>query len=410
MRKTTPPLTAAIYGALLALVIAYALSYVATRYGLGPLGLPDGTPMRGPAVFARSGVNLCAMHCVPLRTGEVRDVATSMPISVHVTLPLTVWSIIPALALLIGGYASAKSREQKGRWGTALPALLGGVVYAGLLAAFSHWFSAHITSSALPSIEGAEFNPPGVSFQVNPLRVFWFAGGFGLLFSYMGALLALRGRREYGPGKWWVCAKSTIGVAIVVQLIIAASAGTWFQYKGVGRNSAAPGKVYEMLPAVSGVVYGAMYGAKVEAAASGAGAAAESASAAFQFRASLYRGVEQQGRVSRFSKGIYVMLIIPAAAIFLAGFLAVRWGSRDGSVPTALRILVLQVAWLAALMRVCRVGWGMETGSGPLRNNFELFAGLVYDPLMIYCGIITLFLALVGAQIAGTRSRGWDGL
>ena len=93
--KTTNSILAAVYGAVIALVVAFACSYLLAHLNLGIITAQGDASQPGPAALSRAGIDLYAMHHVTLVGSGVvtTDIGATEHIASYVTLPLTVWAL-----------------------------------------------------------------------------------------------------------------------------------------------------------------------------------------------------------------------------------------------------------------------------------------------------------------------------
>ena len=414
--KTTNSILAAVYGAVIALVVAFACSYLLAHLNLGIITAQGDASQPGPAALSRAGIDLYAMHHVTLVGSGVvtTDIGATEHIASYVTLPLTIWSIVPILALVLGGYVASKVRAGSGRWRMVIPAVVGGILYAAVLAALSQVLSARVSASALPAIDGWSFDPPDILLRPSARSTLISAGLFGVVFTYLGALIPLRGRRENGPGRWWTCGKAAVVSAISVQLLVAGALEVYFLKNPPEQEPGAPAgsRLAEMLPTAVGIGYMLIYGSTLEAAVVSEGPGMESPLRPLASKVNLYRGIvhddDQEQSRGPLNPYVYIFLAIPAAAILISGALAVRWGSRDGSIPTAARITIVHSAYLAFLTTLCGIGWGLQTRVGELHSDFTLVVAPRYDTLMLLSVPAVFIIAFVGAYLAGRRRTAID--
>ena len=408
---TANPILAAVYGALVALVAGYACSYLLVHLGLGIITAPENASAAGPAALSRAGLSLYAMHHVTLiGSGEVpSDVGGTEHIFAYVSLPLTVWAIVPAFALMLGGCAAAKARAGSGRWSMVAPAVLGGVLYAVVLALLSRVFHAGVSASALPAVGGSSFDPPDILFRPSARSTLIFATLFGTVFTYLGALIPLRGLHENRSGRWWTCGKALVVAAIAVQLLVAGALEAYFLKNPPAQDANAPAgsRFAEMLPTAVGIGYTLIYGSTLKAAVESEAPGMETQYRPLSSKVSLYTGMIRNDDQEQFRKPlawyIYILLVIPAVAILVSGGLAVRWGSIDGAIPTAARIAIIHSAYLAFLMALCGIGWGSQTRMGEMQSKFAVSIAPQYDSIMLLSVPVVFILAFVGAYLAGRR-------
>lgn len=368
--RSASPISAAVYCALLALVVGYGLSYLLTVFGLGIVSAPAGSPRHGPTVLRHAGLNLYAAQRVTLAGEGVTATASGGgSVRAQVTLPLTVWVLVPVAAIAFAGFMSARSRAGRGRAGMIGPAAAGGMLYAVALALLSPHAEARISSSVLPTVDAVSFNPPDILFSPHAFSTLALGAVFGVVFAYLGALIAVRGEPfEEGRGRWWVCGKSSIGAALAMQLLIASALLVWFVHSPVSEQGDGPTicRFAEMLPTAAGTGYALVHGASLIA-------GMESAYSGGRPMRPLYAQVNLYGGVVRqddrettrrpISPYVYILSLLAAVAVMVSGRLAVGWGSRDGSLPTGARIAIVHTAYLAWVVWLCRVGWsGAEAG------------------------------------------------
>ena len=224
-------------------------------------------------------------------------------------------------------------------------------------------------------------------------------GIFAVISTYLGAILALRLSPEPSiAGKWWSCAKAVFATGLIVQLLVAATGLVLFaRSEGVEEETQA--KFIQILPTVAGVGYALVHGAELSYEAT----PTAMPSAGYAGSIQLYRGSEAErgGETSRRQLGGYVWIaaVLAGFVAFAAGRLAVKWGSRDGSLPTAVRIVILQAAYMAVILWSCGLGWGIA-------GQFRALVQLRYDAAMLIVAFGVLVLALFGAHWANRRYVG----
>ncbi|MCE5314658.1 MAG: hypothetical protein ABFD49_10320 [Armatimonadota bacterium] len=398
---------AAIYGTIVALVVGYGLCFLLIGMGIANVTSPGTSLKYGADAFARAGLNLCAIqHALLVGAGGVGGAK----VSAQVLLPLTVWAFIPAFALFVSGYASGRLRSGASRFGVIFAALLGTVFYAAILAGLSRWFSAPIDSGALPSAGGFEFAPPSFDLHPRPLSTFIAAGLFGVIFAYIGShFAACRVGRGSVFSRWWVCGKSIVPFAIIIQLMIAVAAQMWLISKTGPRNPEGPAGrgIVELQPSVAGIAYGLINGATLRASVESdmglGGAEKRPVSASLN----LYKGMKiryrGEDKVKTFPGFVYAGAALIALLALGSGALAVRWGSRDGSLPTAIRIVIVYAAYLWFTMFVCAVAWKSIVTTGHFSAASSVSIGLHYDTTMLATCFGVFVMAFIGAYLTNRR-------
>ena len=394
------PIIAAMYGAIVALAIAYGLFFFLLRIGIANATSPGVAMDYGSPAFARAGLNLCAsQHAQLVGSGKVSGATeAAAKAKAKVVLPLNAWAIIPVAALFVSGYAAGKLRSGAGRYGIIVPALLGAIIYAGVLAALSRLFAAPIESAALPSAGGVEFAPPDFPFHPVPLSVFYTASFWGIAFTYIGSHCAAgEAARREGVGRWWICGKSIIPFAIVLQLLFAIASQAWLISKTGPENPEGPAGrgIVKFQPTIAGIAYGLINGADLQGALMAVGLGKEEKILAADVN--LYKGITIYDRGQETTRSLPSVKFIGAGIMaFLAlmsGALAIRWGSRDGSLPTALRIGVIHAFYLWMVMSLCSLSFQSTEAAS------RLFVKLVYEPTMLISFAGVFAAAFVGAYI-----------
>lgn len=407
INRPTNWLLAALYGAVIAIVIAFGASYLLTHIGLGVVSFAEGQSIQGPEVLKLSALNLYAVqHVTLVGSGKVVDPLGAGFVSAHITLPLTVWIIIPAIGLMIGGYAAARLRAGSRR-NMVVPAVAGSILYAAILAAASTLARVKVGSFLLPEIEGFGANPPPIIFRPDLASTICYATGFGILFLYLGALVAVREQgRERTPGRWWACAKSAVIVALVIQLLVTVAAVVLI----ARREDSQPVTMstIEILPTVSGIAYGLLYGGEINASVLSQLQEKAEPQIVLDYRANLYRGVSSttDGEDKRRPMSLSVIVTgftIAVLVAFLSGWFAVRWGSTDGSIPTAFRLIIVHSLYLLSLMFLCRLVLMISNKSEAFTASSVTSAGLTFSWVMIPGLLIYFFISLFGAYVAHRR-------
>lgn len=413
--KPLNPILAGIYGAIVALGCAYALSYVFAHFGLGVLRASEAgqatLASHNSEVFGRAALNLyAAQHVTLFGRGDIASsVGDAFPVRLFasLTLPITVWTIIPVFALLLAGYVTALSRRNTGRWGMLLPAMSAGLLYALTLAALSGVARAKIGSFVMPEIGGFSANPPPLTFRPEGTSVLAFVCGFGLLFTYLGGLIAVRSNeRGSEPGKWWASAKAAVLAALVVQVLMLVTVGVLLASGSRRADDRVEGeRIVEMIPSTVGVAYLMANGATLQADLESRVRSEQPTRKTFGARISLYKGIvkEERGKISK--KPVPLQATIPVAVLaalgfVLAGWLAVRWGARGGSLPTAGRIAIIHTPYLIVLAVLCSM---KLVQSDPLTVTTITVRPMV-DLLWIFYSFAAVFvLSMVGAHLANRR-------
>lgn len=405
-------LFSAVYGAVLALLLGFGFFYVLGHLDVSNITSPGQKLERGFTGVYRAMLNLYAAHHATLAgSGRITGELGTERVSAIITLPITIWAVLPAIALIISGYVAGSLRSGSGRLGTLAPSVFGGALYAALLGALTGVVHAKLSPSVLPSFKGTEFNPPSFAFHAAPLSAILLTGLFGIVFTYLGGALALRKwSRSNIPDRWWICAKAAIIPAIVIQVIIMSAAGIYLlsRIDIASDESTSAIRLMEMLPAAGGIGYSLVYGADmlgdVESRMMG------QSMHPISMKLNLYEGIRRNDGEHRTNKSVsgyaYILSALAAIAAVVSGRIAARWGSQDGSLPTAGRIAFIHILYLLVTMWLSWVGWHSAQGS----VASKVFLGPRIDWLMVLSFIGVFVFSGIGAHFSkrcyvGPRSR-----
>ena len=408
-RKPANSILAALYGAILAVVICFAISYLGVLTGWVNPTLVH--PQRGPGTtaLARSALNVYVMQHVTI-SGRGHDSGDPPPFTSFedsVKLPLTIWFAIPALAVFIGGLVTGLLRRGSGVAGAVLPAILGGVIYALILTLVSRWAHASIDWTVIPAIGGVSFNPHEIDrLYPNTVSALAYTGLFGVLFSYLGGMMACRKERVGGQrGVWWGPVKAVFWVGLIFQLVLM-SGFAWWLFNRAPRDllgETRPGQLVPFAPTISGLAYAGINGltltGSLEPPAETQGAMRETVNVYFGMASA---GLDKQpGTIPVIVK--LIAAVVAAICAFLIGLLAFVWGPRDGAFRAAFRCTAVMALYLAVIDRLCRFGWGSwEEWVGKLRFLVHTQPGWIEA----IAAIGFLIFALIGASIAGLFCKG----
>ncbi len=406
--KPLNPILAALNGAVVALLVCFALAYIGVLTGFANPTSPAGPRESLFAAFPRAALNVYAMHHVTLSgSGEVSDVLLgNHRVSDTITLPLTVWFVIPAIAIFIGGYAAGAGRRGSGTAGVVLPAMLAGIIYAGLLAGIAGMVHATLDPSAIPAVGDVSFNPHDIALSPDRLSALLFTGLFGLFYAYLGAMISCRKERiQDERGVWWGCVKAVIWISAVIQLVMILGFGLWLfrtapqeQFQGGQRL-----QFFWMAPTVSGIGYTVVHGLTLTGGLSSEPRVGEPLGG----KASLYTGTAVAGMPEqpkplpdKIRLGAAPALV--AICAFFIGMLAFVWGTRDGAFPAAFRSTLILAALVAATAVLCGFGWmGREPGA-VVRFTLRLLP----DWPVALAAIGFMVFAFIGASFAGLFCKG----
>ena len=394
---------AAAVAVILALIVGYSFTLLLTHFGFGIITSPERAP-RWPGTLQRAALSYYASQHVMLEgSGKVDDVfGETANVSAAITLPLTVWALVPALGLLLGGFVAGRMRRECGRFSMVAPALIGAAVYGASLAALTPWVRAILDKSTLPAVKGVEFSPPQILFSPSQNSTLVFASIFGFLFLYLGAVLTVKVALGDGfRAKWWNCAKGVLFTVLPLQILLATGLMVWY-FTSVPRKDAPGLRFAQMLPSVSGIAYLAAFGADIEA---GVETIASNGNKAYplQVSANSYNGITRQDISSKSNKPVPAAVLafvgLIAFVVMLSGWLAVRLGSQDGSLPTALRVTIIYGLYLVLLMLFCNIKLSVSDSF----STSIVSLSATYAPTMLYSLGGALVLSFISAFAAGRK-------
>lgn len=394
--EAASPITAAIYCALVALVVSLLLSYLFGRLGLGVVSADYA--WNSPRALHLAGLNVYASQHVPL-IGYGVPPGDASPIRASVTFPLTLWAILPFFSLVLGGYLSGRTRLALGRWAMVVPAVFGGLLYTAAMVGIAQFVSVKFVSAALPAMGGVEFNVPAIPFRPLASAVPLGCGVFAVISTYLGAILAFRFSPEHSiAGKWWSCAKAVFISGLIIQILVA-GAGLGLFTRAEPVEEGAHIEFIQILPTVAGIGYALLHGSVLSYGAVPTAMPASGYSGSVQIYRGTYTKRMDETRRTRLGPYVWIGAALAAFVAFFAGRLAVKLGSRDGSLPTAVRIVIMQTIYMILTMWLCGLEWGIE-------GQFRAYGWLGYDPAMLIAALGVFVFALLGAHMANRRYIG----
>lgn len=388
-------------GVLAALIIGYAMCYVATHFGLGVIeasGDQDG----GPQVFLRAALNLYAMQHVTL-VGKNEDLFAT------ISVPLSLWALLPALSLIVGGYCAASVSGVRSRFGMIACGICVAIIYAAVLAAGSRMIYARIDSFLMPELSGLQPNPQEFPFRPGTRTTLQYAGTLGLIFAVLGSLIAIRGLMlRTSPGKWWACTKSVVVTALVLQLFIVSAGALISRASGQKDRDSAPENrgmtVVGLLPTAAGIGYSMVHGAPLVAGVQSHMIPTEETRRPIYVRVSLQEGILKEELKGKSHERIRTdvvaaALVLGILAAMLMGRLAVSWGSRDGWLPTAFRIALINTVYLLLLVGYCSAELVTIDPVSVSAIVVEMHTGW----WLLHSGLAVFVFSLIGASTGGRR-------
>jgi len=398
-------LAAVVVGTLVATTVLLAGSYLLTRFGVGLFG-SEAQRIAGIETIKRAGLNAFAVQCISLSGAGSISSGAGEPEAVRawVALPVTVWMCLPFLALIVGGYCGGCVRRCDSVAGAVSLCCFLAVAYGAALAMLSLVISAQMDAGLLPEIGGVTVSPPMIDFSPS----FWSTLGYGVLygmmFSYLGVAAALRRTRpSSAPGQWWVSGKSVVTICAVISVLF----GAVLSVRMLGDREESGARWLEMVPAACGIAYSMLYGGSAVGRVTSEITALDRQTRPLYARAGLYTGLQRSDDNARsvkpFGAGVLAGGIVVAfLASLFSGFFAVKWGSRDGSLPTACRVLVVQIGCLLVLALSCR----LAITSASSFSSTSVYVGIAFGPISVIGLAVSFLSSMLGASIATSRGAG----
>ncbi|MGQ9456411.1 MAG: hypothetical protein ACUVRS_00215 [Armatimonadota bacterium] len=385
----------------MALLLGSACSYLQTRFGFGVVG-SRGDYVIGPDVFARSGLNFYALqHVTLVGAGKIHDeLGNVVQVKASIALPITIWTVIPVLSLITGGYTAGRRMVDAGRSAVLSAGLACGCIYGIILCGAAAMIRGKLEFFLLPQIGGITSNPPPVEFSPRIVSALVCGCGFGTAFATVGALIATRRvRDEVYRVRWWACIKAASVVAIGVQILIALLMLGYLVFEDETASVSTP-RIIEMVPAASGLGYSMIHGATlvgfVESRLRGG-----QMQRPFYAEASLYTGIKRGNEIRQMPTLVWVIcLLLASATSVLIGWLAVRWGSVDGSLPAAFRCTLVHTFYIALLPYVCGM---FLSQTDPISSTSVAITAYFKWVILASFGLL-LVCAIVGASLSKRRS------
>ncbi len=331
---------AAVIGAIAAAIIGFGASIWVYASGLGIFAPAEGINASTLQTLTRSGLNFLASH-------HIRIVGDSVPggdptIHTIIIWPITLWALIPAISLIIGGYFS---RRILGKGGWVSGAFVA-VPYTILLAVGSGWFTASTANVVLPAVKGLEIGGSGVSavpLRAVPASLIVSGLTLGVVFGGLGA--DVTGAIKLRWPVWLRGAFISLLASYAVFLIIIALASGFWSGKISesidGTNSRSSRIVLSSLPAAAGLGDYLAHGATVSSVFSSPFEDEDTI-----LRVGLLRGVPTDEGQKKAPVAAYLLMILPAAILFSTG----RWMSKQVLEPVSKLSFVISFAGSYALI------------------------------------------------------------
>ena len=347
---------AALAGAVVAAALGYGLSAAFSALGLA-LVAPAADARSSTALSAaRAGLNFYAIH-------HVRIVGHGLPgdptgTYVSILWPITIWAILPAAALMLGGFVSGRlsgargpARFSAGAW-LALP-------YVVLLLAGRWLVSVPSAAVALPEIPLR-----GTAFELLPGVLSPAAGGtifhgllLGIIFGGLGAIGGFGAiwRGLVRPDGFWPAWARGAFLALATGLVLfffllSAVFAVGLSHERRDREEMKPVEIIRiwttLLPAGVGAADYLAHGVTLRGDIVTRTSIAGTRPVVQTYRAGLITGALAEGKTQRLPRWVFLASLVAAVALVLGGFVAARTDPK----PTPRLALAARLAGMYALL------------------------------------------------------------
>lgn len=314
----------AIVGTVVAAILGYGLSLAFSLFGLALVAPTDGVRPHSALFLERSGLNFLAIHHIKIIGSSLAGEATKANVSI--VWPITLWAIIPALALIIGGFTCRKLTNV--RQGTFAMGAALAVPYTLVLLIGRAFLSVPSTAVKLPQLplQGLTVDPsilPTI-FNASALSIVLHGLIFGMIFGGLGSL-GLKGIRKGLTQKnafWPSWARGAVlalvlGQTILLVLIAAFALGSTHA-KNREWTSAS------LISEEAGLAHYFSHGVTLRGGIESKVGIPEAQPTSESFRAGMLQGTEANGKKKPVKPIAYTALLIPALACLIGGRFAAK--------------------------------------------------------------------------------------
>jgi hypothetical protein len=413
-------------GAVVAAILGYGLSAWLSMLGFALILPTENIKTSLEQYLSRSGLNFLAIH-------HIRIIGNSMPGGsggnhISIIWPITTWAIIPAVALMIGGFISVRMSNARGIARFISGALVA-IPYVILLLVARPFFAVSGADISLPSIAiqgcdtildaNAQFSPSILSTIFHGLL-------FGVLFAGIGAFGGpiAAWRKLFQEDSFWPAWMRGAFIALIIGyvffLFCASFAATRFaRYRVSGDSeSTLPLKTsITLIPAVSGMADYLAHGITL----SGGTSSTLDFGQGFEFRAGLIRGIKDSSEKSTvgelenggkkkptpiWPKWAYLLLIIPALSLIIGGYITAKTAKRPIRKPA----IIIGIAGMYALLSTVLIGFFRLTQSstmavGDMTNRVAITIGPSAAETFLCSLLFGFIFGLIGVVIYRQHDR-----
>lgn len=315
-------------GAVVAIILGFGLSAWFHILGLGLIIQSEDARSAISQFVGRAGLNFQAIH-------NIRIAGSGLPggpegLTLSISWPITLWAIIPAVSLMLGGLVSSKLSGVRGT-GRFMAGAYAAVPYTIFLLIARPFCTASTAAVRLPQFEIGGWNPAPELIAARLIPAFgstiFFGLAFGIIFGGIGALggipAIIRGlfRREAYMPAWLRGALISFLIgSLIFFLLFALYIGFGLRRQGNAERQEQVRSAVTLLPAASGLAYYVSHGVTIR----GGTSSTVDPEGGFRLRAGLIRGVETDGRERHIPGAVYLAFLIPVVALVLGGYYAAK--------------------------------------------------------------------------------------
>jgi hypothetical protein len=348
---------AAVTGAIIAALIGYGVSLLLYGQGLALVGPSAAAGKSSEALLGRAGLNFEAIH-------HIRFAGAGLPgapgrLTVSIQWPLSLLVIIPAVALMIGGWAASRIVGIRRNF---LVGALVAIPYVVILLVARNWIAVPSSAIALPSLPEAipQFDPGLVAavLRPEPLSIIFNALVLGIVFGGVGAVggpaTICRGvRREDSIWPSWVrgafaaAAIGHIGFFVLLALFI----GLWLpkQHLDAEERVKAAHSYTTLLTTGAGWAHYFAHGVTLTGRVEADPGISDVPPTVQTYQAGLISGFKSEDKTKPIKPVMFTLIVIPAIALFIGGRIA-GIGSPNRVISAAMMAGVYALIMTAAVL------------------------------------------------------------
>ncbi len=347
--KTKKPMgffSATLICLVVAVVISLAGSYLGALHHSSAFSL-SGEMRDIQTITARTAMQLYASQKATFKatvTPEATGAENPERILV-LSLPISLWSFIPAIALFAGGYLASSLRLGVPKLSRMLPATFAGLVYGIAVGTCAQFLEAPLSADMSRVLQGLGIHFSSHVFSPTTMSSFSYGIAFGLIFTALGSMIPVRSDFSRSTkGNWRACIKGVAIAVLTLQLLITAAVFVWTLIDSpvMSQQDDIRNNAIKYLPSITSTGYSMIFGLSATEKSDDSDDDASHVSSY-----NTYEGLQISG--SRTEVPVTVTILSGVFLVMISlwsGCLSVKYGSLDGSVPTSMRITLLQAAYI----------------------------------------------------------------